>query len=159
MDQTIGARFWAKVNCAGTHQSHMKTCCWEWEGAKDESGYGMVRYNGRVVRAHRFVLELAMQRPLQQKALHYCDNPCCVRPSHLHEGSSLLNAHERETRGRSNRRMGENHGMAKLTEATVTEIRNRYAAGESVTRLAEDYPVRLCTVAQIVRRESWKHVQ
>jgi len=43
--------------------------------------------------AHRLSLELALGRPLApgMLACHTCDNPGCIRPSHLYEGSPRAN--------------------------------------------------------------------
>ena len=60
--------------------------------------------------------------------------------------------------GRLDRR-GEKNQRAKLTADQVREIRNRYAAGGTTyPRLAERFGVATCTIAEIIRREKWRHV-
>lgn len=56
-------------------------------------------------------------------------------------------------------RSGERHGMAKLTEANVRDIRTR-AKEKSTTRaaLAREYGVTETTIYEIVRRKIWKCV-
>lgn len=54
---------------------------------------------------------------------------------------------------------GESHGGAKLTEASVRDIRRRYSAsGVSQAALAAEYGVHQTLVGFIVRRVAWKHV-
>lgn len=72
--------------------------CWEWHGArlrKGEPSYGTLRNGMSNTRlyAHRFALELELGRPLGpgEQALHACDNPPCVNPSHLRSGDQLQN--------------------------------------------------------------------
>lgn len=59
---------------------------------------------------------------------------------------------------RDGRRRGEGNVKARLTENQVKEICARYAAGESVRRIAPDYGVHITTVVLIVQGKTWKHV-
>jgi len=53
---------------------------------------------------------------------------------------------------------GERHGQAKLTAMDIVEIRRLAAAGLQRAHIAERYGIRRSTVGNIVRRESWKHI-
>ncbi len=53
---------------------------------------------------------------------------------------------------------GEWNGCAKLTEADVLEIRQRYAAGERQTHLAREFGVTQSNISEITLRHTWKHV-
>lgn len=55
---------------------------------------------------------------------------------------------------------GERHGMAKLTNQKVREIREKYAAGgTSYWKLAMEYDINSSdTIGRIIRRETWKHI-
>ena len=53
--------------------------------------------------------------------------------------------------------LGEHHGMAKLTEDIVRQIRARYARG-NVKLLADEFGVAIGTVRDIYYRRRWKHV-
>jgi len=48
---------------------------------------------------------------------------------------------------------GENHGMAKLTDAEVREIRKRLAAGSKQREVATAFGVSQAHVSKIARRE------
>lgn len=60
------------------------TGCWEWVGARDSRGYGNVRVNGRVRKAHCVVYELVRESiPADLECDHLCRVPWCVNPAHL----------------------------------------------------------------------------
>jgi hypothetical protein len=76
--------------------------CHEWKYSRDIEGYGRFSYNGKQVKAHRFALELKLGRPLDEDmfACHTCDNPPCVNPDHLFEGSAKDNVEDMLSKGR-----------------------------------------------------------
>jgi len=76
--------------------------CWEWTGAVNPGGYGVVKVAGRTVLVHRVSLELALGRPLANGmySCHKCDNRRCLRPRHLYEGTPEDNARDCVDRGR-----------------------------------------------------------
>jgi DNA-binding transcriptional MerR regulator len=53
---------------------------------------------------------------------------------------------------------GAAHHLAKLTDAQVVEIRERYAAGALQSALAREYEVGPMNIAAIVNGRSWKHI-
>ena len=57
--------------------------CWEWQGHKDDKGYGQFRLGKRAHWAHR-VSYAIFRRPLIAGLTveHKCRNPCCVNPWH-----------------------------------------------------------------------------
>jgi DNA-binding MarR family transcriptional regulator len=62
-------------------------------------------------------------------------------------------------RGRANRPRGAAHGLSKLTEEQVLEMRARYAAGGVRQQdLAEAFGVTQALVGRIVRRLIWTHI-
>lgn len=149
------ARFWRKVNKNISNVFYNGERCWEWEGARDPR-YGLVRVGNNTEKAHRVAWVIANgEIPDNLHVLHHCDNPPCVRVSHLFLGTQKDNAQDREMKGRgvysfgeknghythpektprgdkSGSRLhpekyrGENGGLAKLTWEQVREIRRRY---------------------------------
>jgi group I intron endonuclease len=70
--------FWAKVDKTSE--------CWIWTGGKGHGGYGLYKMgkHGRTIGAHRFAYEQTYGAiPDKTHIRHSCNNPSCVRPTHL----------------------------------------------------------------------------
>jgi hypothetical protein len=95
-NQTPEERFWKAVDKKnGTVPQHCPELgrCWIFIGGKNLSGYGQFSFQGQPMLAHRFSWQLTCGKP-SDCVLHQCDNPACVRPSHLFEGTRKDNAHD-----------------------------------------------------------------
>lgn len=79
----------------------MVGACVEYQGAKNASGYGVIPkpVNGSRL-AHRAALAEALGRPVQGVVRHSCDNPPCINPMHLTEGTQAENVQDAVDRGR-----------------------------------------------------------
>lgn len=143
--------------------------CWEWQGAKNTSGYGNVAWGGRVYCAHRVAAWLSElidspqalssrveSRGANKYVLHKCDNRLCCNPAHLFVGTLGDNMADAYRKKRKAQPRGEAHANAKLTNKQAKEIRKRYAAGEFQTLLAEEYKVSQRVISLVVRGESYK---
>lgn len=81
-------------------QIHPRTNCWEWQGARTPTGYGMVGYGHRDGNrrrwdyAHRLMYRLTVGPiPAGQQLDHFrCDNPPCCNPTHLRPVSPRENS-------------------------------------------------------------------
>jgi HNH endonuclease len=80
-------RFWDKVLVGDN--------CWEWQGYKDQRGYGRTRIDGKGLLTHRVAWTI-WNGPIPDGALvcHHCDNPSCVRPAHLFLGTHRDNTRD-----------------------------------------------------------------
>lgn len=136
-------RFWSKVDYRGD--------CWEWTGSLDSKGYGQIGIAGKLVLCPRFVCDPAPG----MCALHHCDNPKCVRPGHLWEGTRGDNNADRRAKGREPDRRGRRNGRAKLTEAEVLAIRT---APGSFKKLGDTFGVTHTTVRGIKTGRIWRHL-
>ena len=105
------ALFWSRVQ--------QSPSCWEWTGHRSEDGYGTLRFNGQMQKAHRVAWQLTNGLiPDRFHVLHRCDNPPCVRPEHLFLGSNHDNVLDRHSKGRTNEkawRSGRVHWAAGIT--------------------------------------------
>lgn len=92
--------FWRKVDWSAGPDA-----CWPWLGNRGDKGYGRLRADGAAHYAHRLSLSLALGRPLApgMQALHHCDNPPCVNPMHLYEGTRDDNRRDAVERDRMQR--------------------------------------------------------
>lgn len=107
------ADFWSRV------PSRPRGGCWRWEGSM-RNRYGEFHFYEKPNRvlAHREAWRLAYgQIPRGTLVCHTCDNPRCVRPSHLFLGTVADNNQDRARKGRSGT------PGAKLTPAVVAALR------------------------------------
>ena len=149
--------------------------CWIWNGCKSHEGYGKLtrRINGRLVSylAHRFLFRHLNLCDLF--CCHRCDNPSCVRPTHIFFGTPLDNARDCISKGRFNfedasraiirystgrNRSGMNCGQSKLTDEQVKEIRSTKRTRRSCYELAAKFGVSHITIRKISNGIGWKHI-
>ena len=101
--------------------------CWEWIGCKNHRGYGRVVFDGKNIRAHR-LFWILNKSPIPNGlcVLHKCDNPPCVRTSHLFLGTHTDNMRDMIRKGRfipPPDGRGENNPCCKLSFQMVKEIK------------------------------------
>jgi len=75
--------------------------CMNWPRAADPRGYGRIGFKRNpIVSVTRLILTRKLGRPIGFKlyALHHCDNPRCVNPEHLYEGTNSDNQKDRVLR-------------------------------------------------------------
>jgi hypothetical protein len=142
--------FWSKVD-----RSAGADGCWPWTGARNRrGGYGTICINYRRMAAHRVAFLLGHGRPGLPLVLHDCDNPPCVNPRHLHEGTTQQNTAEAKARGLILR--GTQVSTARLTAELVAELRRQVAGGSSLTDLARALDLRIGTVHEAVSGKNWR---
>lgn len=159
---TAEERFWAKVSKDGPAPAHRPELgpCWVWTASTAPAGYGQFYMGGRLQGAHIASWILANGAlPSGMRVLHHCDNPPCIRPSHLFAGTQLDNVRDMISKGRrvAVSLKGEQNSHAKLTAAKVVTIRQRFEAGELGVALAAEYGVKFNAISRIVTGVSWKH--
>jgi hypothetical protein len=84
---------------------------------------------------------------------HTCDNRVCINPAHLLLGTHAENVADRDNRGRTAR--GTKHGMAKLNNHKIREIRKSDLTN---TELAKRYKVDRSAIYHVRNGSTWKHV-
>ena len=131
-----------------------ETNCWEWQGSRNQDGYGWVYWDGRTHLAHRIAWVLYYGAiDSGQCICHHCDNPGCINPSHLFKGTRADNNRDRSNKGRSvgGQVFGTRNGRGKLTDEQVQEIRARFTKPSDAPILAVEYGVARTTIVNIVR--------
>ncbi len=154
----IEVRFWPKVNKNGPTPAHCVNLgpCWEWTGSI-VGGYGHVRYGGKVVIAHRLAWFMETGKWPEPSCLHKCDNPACLRFSHLFEGNHKDNAQDASKKGRS--AFGDRNFNCKLNPQQVLEIRDLLGAGERHKDIAKKYGVGEMAIHRILHRITYAWVK
>lgn len=118
-EEKLRGRFFAKVNKVEDQDS-----CWEWTASRFGTGYGSFGIGTKVKYAHRVSWELE-NGPIPNGlwVLHRCDNPRCIRPSHLFLGTAAENNADMRAKGRVNSNpwvaRGDENGMRKHPERVL----------------------------------------
>ena len=83
--------------------------CWDWVGARDTFGYGVIGRGGRGrghTGAHRVSWQIHRGPiPPGMYVLHRCDNPPCSNPAHLFLGTHRDNVADMVAKGRNRNQM------------------------------------------------------
>jgi hypothetical protein len=152
----MAQRFWAKVAIRGTWD------CWEWQANRKPEGYGQFKATpGTSVRASRMAWELTYGKPGALWVLHHCDNPPCCNPRHLSLGTPADNTLDCLRKGRF--QSGDTAAaltafverIRRLTDAQITEARQRHAAGESSRSIGRALGVHHTTILRLVNGTHW----
>ena len=136
------------------------TGCWEWVGAQTNSGYGKYYVNGRYWLAHRLSFWIATGRLSDNKLIcHKCDNPKCVNPVHLFEGTYADNNQDCVLKGRHVpfHAKGEINTHNKLSEKDVVKIYD-LRGSKKLKDIAAEYGVNTTTISHIWQQRTWKHL-
>ena len=146
MDAVTVDRFMSKVAVNGD------SGCWEWTAFKDKDGYGFLRVKGKGWKAHRFSYEL-FKGPIDKglNVCHSCDNPECVNPYHLFQGTQSDNMKDMTSKGRR---------TVKFDEKTVLFIRKfikRNGKG-SGTFLGRWFGVSQSAISAANVGKNWRHI-
>jgi hypothetical protein len=150
---SLADRFWPRVQKTDG--------CWLWTGHPDDEGYGQISLggaNGKRIRAtaaawlltYGYLPELAM--------LHTCDNPSCIKPDHLFEGTQADNIKDMDAKGRRAVRIGEEHKHSKFTNILVKQARTERESGETIQGLADKYNMSYGAMYKALNRQTWRHI-
>jgi hypothetical protein len=146
----VELRFWDKVDIGDS--------CWLWTGSLNHSGYGLFRFRGQSRVASRVSWILSNgEIPKGIFVCHKCDNPRCVRPSHLFLGTHRENIDDMMLKGRAQKARGETASSSKFSNEQTEEIRNMYkSSGLTMRALGKLFSVNSGTICRMINRETYR---
>jgi hypothetical protein len=161
----VQTRFWSKVRIGDG--------CWEFRSAPSQR-YGMVWLAGRNVVASR-VSWMLERGPIPDRMFvcHRCDNPRCVRPSHLFLGTPRDNTRDMLAKGRHTPARGAASGrrtkpasypvgtavkVSKLDPERIRLIRARLLSGGTLRAIAAEFGVSAAAIQKIKAGQCWRWV-
>lgn len=150
-------RFWNGVNKKSEDE------CWEWRQSTIGNPYGVIKYCKKDYSPSRvsWIIHFGAI-PDGLYVCHKCDNPPCCNPKHLFLGTHQDNVDDREQKGRNKLpySKGEDHGMHKLTEQEVIQIRKDYVFRKSSYRkLSKVYKVSWEEIRKVIKRQTWSWLE
>lgn len=160
--RTNEERFISHVNKHGPKQEHIDTQCWNWLASKDAKGYGFFSLRTvkgfKVVRTHRFAYEQKYGPiPEGMQVCHHCDNPSCVRPSHLFSGTNQDNVRDKVSKNRQAK--GTQHSkslcrsIGKISDNDVLLIKRLFKYNTK-TYIANRFGISITHVSRILNNEA-----
>jgi hypothetical protein len=138
-----------------------RTGCWNWTRAK-RKGYGVIVYEGRQLASHRVSYQIHKGPIAEGKSVcHSCDNPACINPDHLFEGTHRENMIDKEAKGRGNHvsLKGEDNPNCIVPDASVISLLKDYIAGMSHAGISSKYGISVKSVPDFTTGKSraWLH--
>ncbi len=133
--------------------------CWVWSASKAGKGYGQIKIpkTRKQVYAHR--LSYMIHKGEITEGLdvcHTCDNPSCVRPSHLFLGTREDNLQDMKSKDRHLK--GSRNNQSKLTDEKVRQIHKMNLSGLSQMKIAKSFNVSQGTIWKILKGLRWEHI-
>jgi transposase len=125
-----------------------KTPCWTWQLKITKFGYGAIKFNRKMLHAHRFYYE-QYRGPIQKtidgcraEVDHLCRNRDCVNPEHM----EIVAQPENVRRGL----------VAHVDRTKLESMQRRYINGESQRQIARDFGVQQSCISRILKAQRWR---
>lgn len=145
----LAERFWSMVDKSSSNG------CWNWTGALQGRGYGIISLKHKNLMAHRVSYEIHNGKINKDNFIcHLCDNRKCVNPLHLFQGTAKDNTQDASNKNRLP--FGENHHQSKLSEDAVIAIRKLRKNGMSGPKLGKIFGVNHVTIYRICKKIIWR---
>lgn len=133
-----------------------KAGCWQWIGAVNANGYASFWDGEKIETASRVAYRLFCGELSEGLfVLHRCDNPRCVKPSHLFLGTHADNMRDKVLKGRSAKTVGSLNPNAKITEDEARQIK---LSSEPAKALARRFGVSDTAISNIRKGRTWAHL-
>lgn len=131
-----------------SHSVATESGCIEHRGKWIHNGYSFIPFEGKTRPVSRIMFK-CLYGYYPECVCHKCDNPLCLRPSHLWAGTSLENARDKVSKGRH---IGTGR---KLSGEIANKIRTAHAGGASYFDLSKEHGISRRSVASIINRKTW----
>lgn len=92
--------------------------CWEWQGCKDDLGYGNIILQKKKYRLHRFMFEALTNKPApaDKDICHSCHNRACINPYHIrpdtHQANMMDSSRDKRLQGQTKTHCKRGHLLA-----------------------------------------------
>ena len=123
------------------------TGCREWLSGTNDNGYPTLSVNSKTRYVTRLILGLTPSDGRRRVAMHICDNPICVEPSHLRIGTPRENMQDKAAKGRSAPALS-------VPASSVQTIRAMRFAGRTLDAIVKRTGVSMSHVSRIARLKS-----
>lgn len=143
-----------------------ETGCWEWTASKAK-GYGRFKFRGKFYGSHQVSYMLFIGEIKEgMNICHKCDNPKCINPDHLFQGTQSENMIDCSNKNRlvvpEGKRYKNGHipKNSKLDIATVLSIRNELELGNlNMKAISNKFNVKHQTVRDIKGNRSYINIK
>jgi len=143
------ARFWRGVKKNTEPHPELGTPCWIWQQSKNPvTGYGSYNVGRKNISAHRYAYTIVKGKP-KNWVLHRCDEPLCVNPDHLYDGTGVENARDRDKNGHRGRY------STGLNFEKAQQIRAELANGGDLRQIAKREGVSATTIYNIQQNRTY----
>lgn len=157
--------FWSKVDKTPGHGPNGD--CWIWTACSTEHGYGRVTIRRITFISTRIAWMIQSgSDPGCIDVCHHCDNPPCVRESHLFLGSEMDNTRDCIAKGRNQK--GDSHHMrnrsmdgyrfSKLTTESIPKVADMFLSGIPVLQIASHFNVSDIAIYEVLHGKTWPSV-
>lgn len=125
--------------------------CWIWMKAVHPDGYGSITFKSKSEKAHRISYSVFNGEIEEGKQImHSCDNPSCVNPAHLSQGTAHDNMQDMVKKGR---KRGGNFKLGKQEVEFIQGFPKGFGSGSYLSAL---FGISQTQVSDIRRGKSWK---
>lgn len=144
---------------SGNVKVNSLTGCWEWQRSKAGAGYGVMSFFKRSYLVHRMMYRLFHgEISRHNMVMHSCDNPSCMNPAHLSQGSARDNVSDMWRKGRNVVNTdffdGPNNPKLKFTDSEIEAIRSDRANGLSIAKVCKKHGVSKSYLWKICARKT-----
>jgi hypothetical protein len=132
--------------------------CWECVSHSGNKGYPVFTRNKKRDYLSRYMFEMFVEPIIDNNViLHSCDNPKCINPQHLSQGTKPDNVADMVSKGRQSKGMTHNR---KLSLDEVIEIKKLIIEGKySEETIGNMFGVRQSSIHKIKIGHSYKYVE